>query len=122
MVRNDVSLYPWIKMSKETTNNLGMTTFTENMESFLPNTEQSSSEFEIWFDNKIKASDMAVSYGYTTLPPELMLFHEVTVPKFSALLLNVMNNIQFNLVTLDEGENYFNISDHNAYIGMPEVP
>ena len=66
MVRNDVSLYPWIKMSKETTNNLGMTTFTENMESFLPNTEQSSSEFEIWFDNKIKASDLAVSYGYTT--------------------------------------------------------
>ena len=50
-----------------------------------------------------------------------MLFHEVTVPKFSALLLNVMNNIQFNLVTLDDGENYFNISDHNSYIGMPQV-
>ncbi len=117
MVRNDNSFYQWLPISQEASNNLGMSTFTESLAPFGPNTSSAQSEFELWFDTKKEILDDPFELGTSTLPKSDMTFHYITIPKYSALFLNVMNNIEFEGLINVAGNIQYQVFDQGGYIG-----
>ncbi len=94
-----------------------MSTFTDSLGQFLPDTFSAQSEFELWFDTKKEIFAVPLEFGTTTLPTNDMIFHYISIPRYSALFLNVLNNVDFFEWEDNFGNSRYQVFDHGAYIG-----
>ena len=97
-------------------NSLGFSVHYKNGTEYNISSTTDENEFEIWLDNRVDGKDLNFTRGLTSFPPTVMGSFEMTVPKLSALFLNVMHDVK----TSKESYNITNSSGHIIGVGYKQ--